>query len=162
MRKKKLFLLMLAFVATMAVQAQNEFSTLVIETKAGTTLELSLQKKPQVDVSNQEFIIRCGNEVTSYVHEAVRKFYFKPYDPTSIKLPVAEGIIRVVMLDQSKVVICGVSESAKVQLYTLHGQNVTAETSTSGNVLTISLDALTPGAYILNIDNKQSIKLLKR
>lgn len=162
MRKKNLFLLMFAFVATMAIQAQNEFSTLVIETKAGTTLELSLQKKPQVDVSNQEFIIRCGNEVTSYIHEAVRKFYFKPYDPTSIEAPVTEGTIRVVMLDPSKVVISGVGESAKVQLYTLNGQNVTAETSMSDNVLTVSLDALTPGTYILNIDNKQSIKLLKR
>ena len=46
--RKKTFFIMLTFIATMMVQAQNEYSTLVIETKAGTTMELSLQKKPRV------------------------------------------------------------------------------------------------------------------
>ncbi len=149
---------MLTFIATMMVQAQNEYSTLVIETKAGTTMELSLQKKPRV--------VHCDNNLMvgeiSYAYEEVRKFYFKPYDPTSIEAPIAEDTIRIAMLDQSKVLINGVGGADKVRLYTLDGRYVITESSMNGNVLSVSLDNLTPGTYILNIDDKQSFKLLKR
>lgn len=159
---RKLLLLMFAFAVTIMAQAKSEYSTLVVETKSGTKLEISLQNKPEVSINNKEFIIYSGDEVTSYIHEAVRKFYFKPYSATNIDAPVAKNTISIVMLDQSKVVISGVSEESKVRLYTLNGQALPVVSSTSDNVLTVSLDELTPGTYILNIDNKQTFKLLKR
>lgn len=159
--KKALLSLVLVFVA-MTTQAQNEYSKLVVETQGGTSLELSLSKKPQVQVTDKEFIIVCGNDVTSYVHEKVRKFYFKPYDPTGVEEVVAENVIRVTYLDQSKVTISGIADASKVRLYTLDGRNAAASTSANEQTITVSLDALTPGTYILNIDNKQTFKLLKR
>ena len=158
----KKLLLMFALAVTVTTQAQSDYSTLVVETKSGTTLELSLQKKPQVGIGINTFSIICGDEVTSYIHEEVRKFYFKPYSATSIDTPVAKNTIRIVMHNQSKVVIDGVSEQSKVRLYTLDGQALPVVSSTSDNQLTVSLDELTPGTYILNIDNKQTFKLLKR
>ena len=153
--------LVLVFVAV-TMQAQNEYSTLVVELHSGTKLQLSLQKKPEVKVSDKEFVILCGGDVTSYVHEKVRKFYFKPYDPTGVEEVVAENVIRVTYLDQSKVTISGIADASKVRLYTLDGRNAAASTSADEQTITVSLDALTPGTYILNIDNKQSFKLLKR
>lgn len=161
--RKVLLPLTLALTAMGTVQGQNEYSTLVVETKSGTTLEVSLQKSPNVFVSNKEFTIVCGDEVTGYVHDEVRKFYFKPYDSkTGIEVPVAANTIRIAWLDESKVIISGISEVGKVRLYTLDGRSVAADTSTSGEVTTISLDGLVPDTYILNIDDKQSFKLLKR
>ena len=58
--------------------------------------------------------------------------------------------------------INGVGGADKVRLYTLDGRYVITESSMNGNVLSVSLDNLTPGTYILNIDDKQSFKLLKR
>lgn len=153
--------LVLVFVAV-TMQAQNEYSTLVVELHSGTKLQLSLQKKPEVKVSDKEFVILCGGDVTSYVHEKVRKFYFKPYDPTGVEEVVAEDVIRVSYLDQSKVIISGITDASKVRLYTLDGRYVAASTSADEQTITVSLDALTPGTYILNIDNKQTFKLLKR
>ncbi len=162
MLKEKLLLLMFALAVTVTTQAQSDYSTLVVETKSGSTLELSLQKKPQVSINGTEFVITCGDEATSYIHEAVRKFYFKPYSATNIDTPVAENTIRIIMHNQSKVVVSGISKAEKVRLYTLDGRAVPVVSSTNDNVLTVSLDELTPGTYILNIDNKQTFKLLKR
>ncbi len=159
--RKLLLSLTLVFMAV-SMQAQNEYSTLVMELHGGAKLELSLQKKPQVQVTDKEFVIVCGNDVTSYVHAKVRKFYFKPYDPTGVEEVVAENVIRVSYLDQSKVIISGITDASKVRLYTLDGRYVAASTSADEQTITVSLDALTPGTYILNIDNKQSFKLLKR
>lgn len=158
----KKLLLMFALAVTVTTQAQSDYSTLVVETKSGTKLEISLQKKPEVSINDKEFIIYSGDQVTSYIHEAVRKFYFKPYSATNIDAPVAKNTIRIVMHNQSKVVIDGVGEQSKVRLYSLNGQALPVVSSTSNNVLTVSLDELTPGTYILNIDNKQTFKLLKR
>ena len=162
MLRKKLSLLILALVATMTTQANNDYSTLVVETKSGTTLELSLQKKPKVQISETEFIIYFDNKAEGYVHEEVRKFYFKPYNATNIEAPVEKNTIRVSMIDQTKVVISGVSESSKVRLFTMDGKAMKIEAAGNNDEITVSLDALAPGTYLLNIDNKQTFKLLKR
>ena len=160
--KKTILSLMLALAATVTVQAQNEYSTLVVETKSGKTLEVSLKQKPTVSVSDKEFTIACGDEVTGYVHDEVRKFYFKPYTPAGINEPVAGDVIRVLYLDQSKVVVSGIDKAKHVNLYTLDGRKVAARAEREEGNLTVSLDGLAPGTYILNIGNVQSFKLLKR
>ena len=159
---RKLLLLMFAFAVTVTAQTEKDYSTLVVETKSGTTLELSLQKRPYVGVGGTNFTITCGDDVTSYVHEKVRKFYFKAPASTDIDSPVAENTIRISMLDRSKVVVRGVKEPSKVRLYTLDGKSIATEISANDSEITVSLDALTPGTYILNIDNIQTFKLLKR
>ena len=153
---------MLTFWGISMVQAQNEYSTIVVETRSGTTLELSLRQKPEVIVSEKEFIISCGDNVTSYLHEEVRKFYFKPYTPTEIERTTNEQVIRIEYLDDSKIVISGITEAEKVCLYTLNGQNIDFQPINNGDRLTIPLSSLPSGTYILNIDNRQSFKILKR
>lgn len=160
--KKLLLSLMLSLAAIVTMEAQNEYSTLVVETKGGKTLEVSLKQKPSVSVSDKEFIITWGDKVTGYVHDEVSKFYFKPYDPACIDEPVAENVIRVLYLDPSKVVVSGVDNAKQVNLYTLDGRKVAARAEQEGTNLTVSLDGLAPGTYILNIGNVQSFKLLKR
>lgn len=144
------------------VNAQNEYSTIVVETRSGTTLELSLRQKPEVIVSEKEFIISCGDNITSYLHEEVRKFYFKPYTPTEIERTTKEQVIRIEYLDDSKIVISGTMGTEKVRLYTLNGQNINSQSINNGERLTISLSSLPSGTYILNIDNRQSFKILKQ
>ena len=160
--KKTILSLLLALVASVTMQAQNEYSTLVVKTKGGKTLELSLKEKPSVSINDNEFVISCGNEVTSYVHDEVLKFYIKPYEPAGIDAPVAEDVIRVVYLDQAKVVVSGIDKAKQVKLYTLDGRKVSVRAEREESTLTVSLDGLASGTYILNIGNVQSLKILKR
>jgi hypothetical protein len=54
-----------------------------------------------------------------------------------------------------------VDATDKVRLYTLDGRSVAASYQVDGAAITVSIEALEPGTYILNVDNKQSFKILK-
>lgn len=160
--KRTLLFFMMALAAKLGAWAQYEYSTLVVETKSGDTFEISLSKKPQVIFGVKELTFTCGEEVTGYVYDEVRKLHFKPYDPTGIAAVEEECVIRIECIDQSRVVISGVDSSDQVKLYALDGRSIAAVAETTDKVLTVSLNELTPGTYILNIGNKQSFKLLRR
>lgn len=154
---------MLILAAKMGAWAQSEYSTLVIETKSGDTFEMWLRWKPEVHFNATGMTFTCGEELTGYLYDEVSKFYFNLYDPvTAIAAPKADGIVRIICLDQSKVVISGIDELDAVRLYDLNGRSIVADTMADGNALTVSLDELAAGTYILNIGNKQSFKILKR
>ena len=162
--KKLLLFFTFALVTTLSTWAQHEYSTLVVETKSGDTFEIWLYEKPHVQFSNNKFTITCDKEATGYIYDEVRKFYFKYYDPaTGIDAPTSEGVIRIVHINQSEVTISGIAETDKIKLYTLDGRLIMAKTARhDDNSLTISLEGLPSGTYILNIGNKQSFKFLRR
>ena len=153
---------MLALVARLGVWAQYEYSTLVVETKSGDTYEISLRKRPQVKMGMNEITFTCGEETTGYIYDEVCKLHFKPYDPTGITSPTEDKVIRIVHVDQSQVVVAGVADADAVRLYALDGHRIMTAVSTTDGTLTVSLDGLAAGTYILNIGNKQSFKLLRR
>lgn len=160
--KRTLLFFMVALAARLGAWAQNEYCTLVIETKSGEAFEISLSKKPQVKMGLREITFTCGEEVTGYIYDEVRKMHFKPYDPTGIALPTEDKVIRIVHVDQSEVVVAGIADADEVRLYALDGRRIMASCTANDGMLTVSLEGLAPGTYILNIGNKQSLKLLKR
>ena len=159
--KKTLLSLMLAL-AAMTMQAQDEYSTLVVETMEGTKLEISLQKAPKVQMTDNAFIITCGEEIIGYTYGEVRKYYFKLSKYVSVEPVADERTIRVTFVDNATVVISGVDNPEVIRLYTLNGARVAPQVEVAEGVITVSLSALDAGFYILNIDNEQSFKLLKR
>ena len=159
--KKTLLSLMLAL-AAMTVQAQDEYSTLVVETMEGTKLEISLQKAPKVQMTDNAFIITCGEEIIGYTYGEVRKYYFKLSKYVNVEPVADERTIRVTFVDNATVVISGVDNPEVIRLYTLNGARVVPQVEVVEGVITVSLSALDAGFYILNIDNEQSFKLLKR
>ena len=159
--KKTLLSLMLAL-AAMTVQAQDEYSTLVVETMEGTKLEISLQKAPKVQMTDNAFIITCGEEIIGYTYGEVRKYYFKLSKYVSVEPVVEEHTVRITFVDNATVVISGVDNPEAISLYTLDGSRVAPQVEVAEGVITVSLSALDAGFYILNIDKKQSFKLLKR
>lgn len=159
--KKTLLSLMLAL-AAMTMQAQDEYSTLVVETMEGTKLEISLQKAPKVQMTDNAFIITCGEEIIGYTYGEVRKYYFKLSKYVSVEPVADERTIRVTFVDNATVVISGVDNPEVIRLYTLDGSRVAPQVEVAEGVITVSLSALDAGFYILNIDNEQSFKLLKR
>lgn len=162
MKKFTLFLL-LALATKLCAWAQCEYSTLVVETKSGEKFEFWLYEKPRVKVDSEKMTFTCGKEVTGYVLDEVSKMYFLPYDPTTgIETPVSEDVIRVVYVNQSEIVVSGVKEADAVRLYTLDGHCVSVVSAEADGTLTVSLETLEAGTYILNIGNKQSFKFLKR
>ena len=170
--RKTLLSLLLAFIA-IAVQANDEYSTLVIETMEGTKFEISLQKKPKVQLDGQEifslydigddkFVITCGKEITGYTYGEIRKFFFKLSGNLDVKPSADDRIIRVTFVDNTTVTISGIDNPEVIRLYTLDGSPATPRVEVNDAIVTVSLSTLDAGIYILNIDNKQTFKLMKR
>ena len=127
----------------------------MIETTEGAKLEISLQQKPKVKMTEEKLTIICGEEIVGYTYGEVRKFYFiVPQSDVDVTAPVAEETIRIEYRNYTAT-IYGVDNPANIQLYALGGKRITA-------AITVSLSSLAPGIYILDIDGKQSFKLLKR
>ena len=118
--RKTLLSLLLAFIA-IAVQANDEYSTLVIETMEGTKFEISLQKKPKVQLTDDKFIITCGKEITGYTYGEMRKFFFKLSGNLEVKPSADDRIIRVTFVDNTTVTISGIDNPEVIRLYTLDG-----------------------------------------
>ena len=159
--RKTLLSLLLAFIA-IAVQANDEYSTLVIETMEGTKFEISLQKKPKVQLTDDKFIITCGKEITGYTYGEIRKFFFKLSGNLEVKPSADDRIIRVTFVDNTTVTISGIDNPEVIRLYTLDGSPAKPRVEVNDAIVTVSLSTLDAGIYILNIDNKQTFKLLKR
>ena len=159
--RKTLLSLLLAFIA-IAVQANDEYSTLVIETMEGTKFEISLQKKPKVQLTDDKFIITCGKEITGYTYGEMRKFFFKLSGNLEVKPSADDRIIRVTFVDNTTVTISGIDNPEVIRLYTLDGSPAKPRVEVNDAIVTVSLSTLDAGIYILNIDNKQTFKLLKR
>ena len=162
MMKRILLLFMVAFFARLCTWAQGGYSTLVVETKSGDKFEISLQKRPLVHVGRDEISFTCGEEVTGYLYDEVSKVYFKPYDATGIAMPTSDNVIRIVHVNQSEVVVVGINDVDDIRLHALDGRSIMVEPVVTDGILTLSLENLLPGTYILNIGNKQSFKLLRR
>ena len=159
--RKTLLSLLLAFIA-IAVQANDEYSTLVIETMEGTKFEISLQKKPKVQLTDDKFIITCGKEITGYTYGEIRKFFFKLSGNLEVNPSADDRIIRVTFVDNTTVTISGIDNPEVIRLYTLDGSPAKPRVEVNDAIVTVSLSTLDAGIYILNIDNKQTFKLLKR
>ena len=159
--RKTLLSLLLAFIA-IAVQANDEYSTLVIETMEGTKFEISLQKKPKVQLTDDKFIITCGKEITGYTYGEIRKFFFKLSENLEVKPSADDRIIRVTFVDNTTVTISGIDNPEVIRLYILDGSPAKPRVEVNDAIVTVSLSTLDAGIYILNIDNKQTFKLLKR
>ena len=102
------------------------------------------------------------NTVPLRLMDFIRKFYFiTPNNGVGIAVPTDERVIRIEYRDYTAT-IHGVDNPANIQLYALGGKRIAAATSSDGTAVTVSLSSLAPGIYILDIDGKQSFKLLKR
>ena len=160
--RKTLISLLLMWSASLALHAQDEYSTLVVEMTEGTKLEISLEKKPEVKMTDKELVITCDEEITGYTYGQVSKFYFvTPAREVDVTMPLAENVIRIEYVGHTAT-IYGVDDASSISLHTLDGKRIDTATHSNDTAITVSLSSLAPGIYILNIDGKQSFKLLKR
>ena len=112
----------------------------------------------KIDLDNPAKKVKPQEEKPQPKKEVVvEKVIEKPIETA----PVAEETIRIEYRNYTAT-IYGVDNPANIQLYALGGKRITAATHGDGSAITVSLSSLAPGIYILDIDGKQSFKLLKR
>ena len=134
---KRLFLLMAVVCATLVTQAQGQ--SLFITFNDGSKAEFAMADNPAISMADGIMTVEAGSNTLTYELWRVKQFTFA----------TSTGIRNISVSDIHV-------NSDSVRIYTLDGKAVNMPAS-QGEV---SLDALAPGLYIINI-NGNTLKFMK-
>lgn len=167
--KKKLLCLLAICSMSMAAWAQEMTYVLVISQKDGTTTTFTLDQNPVIKFVGDDIQIYTdesykGGEVTYFsCHlDELNISHYAENDVTAIEDAKADKAgVKVSYTDGQNVVVSGLAETDKLSLYALDGRKV-EDFASEGGQANISLAKLPAGVYVVNINSKQSFKIMKR
>lgn len=128
---------------------------LVVELKDGGTVTYVLNDEPVVTFQDTRVCVRSQKAEAAYERASVARFFFQDAatDVENIK-----GNLRIEYLSD-QVVIYGTSDA---KVYDTAGRLLAPQITTSDESVTISLESLTEGMYIISIPNHPSVKIKKQ
>jgi hypothetical protein len=156
MKRKILFLALLLLGAAMAVQAQ-EFTTLVVLMKDGSTTKVQLSEEPKATFSGSNLNIATTSTTLQFDRTKVQRFSY-----------VNEGGVKGVKADAKStftkkgdlLIFQGLKSGSKVSIYGIDGR-LMKEASASGSY-EMSLSELSAGVYIVNVNGTATKITIRR
>ena len=92
----------------------------------------------------------------------IKKYYFIEEDATAINdAKTDKQEVKVTYIDGQNVVISGLANTDKPALYSIDGRKI-SNIPSDGAQARICLSELSDGVYVVNINSKQSFKIVKR
>lgn len=160
---KKLLFAFLLFCLPALMSAQKG-KTLSVIMNDGTSVYFLLAEQPYVTfVDDAVRIVSSTNEAT-IKRSLVNKFEFVDEIPTSIE-DVEEVEDKVAAdrfeLSDNAIRFEGLSPGCAVRLYSIKGEMLMLDNAGNNGALTLSLEALPSGVYLVNY-NETTIKFIKR
>lgn len=168
--KKKLLSLLVLCSMSMAAWAQEMTYVLVVELKDGNATKFSLLNQPTISAEGNEIRITTDdsfkeNGDISYFAcpiNNIKKYYFIEEDATAINdAKTDKQEVKVTYIDGQNVVISGLANTDKPALYSIDGRKI-SNIPSDGAQARICLSELSDGVYVVNINSKQSFKIMKR
>lgn len=161
----KHILLSLLLLSNVTSFAQEKWkSALVIDFNDGKSVTVQLSDKPELTYDEKNLTVNVSSSTFSadYKQSEIKHLHFienNPGNTEAIEESVASSmIIRV--LDGNKVELIGVDSDCVLGVYSIDGRRVNAGLEKNANAIVIDLGAQTKGAYIVNMKNKQSFKVI--
>lgn len=159
--KRILFLLYICC-CCLSVSAADTNTILRVELKDGTNNDYMLAERPRISFEGDKVVFLCKSISTSYVRENIQNFVFLEDNNTGIQ-ELRAGDTRIsYSIEAEKVTIEGIAENEIINIYSISGQQCQPPVNYSSNQAEILLTPLPNGYYIINIGNKQSIKIIKK
>ena len=144
------------------IEAADVNTILRVELKDGTNNDYLLAARPQISFEGNKVVFLCKSISTSYNRENVRNFVFLDDSGTGIQ-ELKTGDTRFsYSVETRQVTIEGDLSSEDIKVYSVSGLQYHPELNYTSNQVKISLASLPHGFYIINIGNKQSIKIIKK
>ncbi len=162
---KRILSLLLMCVLTLSAWSQDmQGHVLLMELKDGAVHRFVLLHKPVLTHVDSRIVQINSDVITaSYAIEDIKKYRFEVQDLTAID-DVLEETERftVVYTDGETVRIGGVSDSDAISVYSVDGRKVSADVSRDGSQAAVSLVSLPHGVYVVNVNGKQSFKVVRK
>ncbi len=158
-------LMMLAPSAVRAADGDKVVDMLVLRMTDESTKLFALSEQPVITLGEGKFTVTSGSIATDYDQQEVAEYYFEKVDSATADsvTAVAQPALRQFALsytDNSTVSVTG-TKAKTVRLYTQGGQLVATKPTVDG-AATLSLAALRPGLYLLQLENEHTFKLIKK
>ena len=139
--------------------------TLVVKLNDGSEEKYVLKERPEAWMQGTRLRIESTTMSTAYERTDIEKFYFldKDGNPSGIKaVAEAETSLTVRQLSNGRLQVSGLADDDAVRVFDLSGRLLTTVKSDGSNSLSIDLSQQPKGVYIININNKRTIKLQVR
>lgn len=127
---------------------------LVVELKEGGMVTYVLSDEPVVTFLDSKVCVKSQKAEAGYERASVARFYFQD---ASTEVEIIKGNLRIEYLTD-QVVIYGTTEA---KVYDTAGRQLAPEITKSDDAITISLESLPEGMYIISIPNHPSVKIQK-
>ncbi|MDE7455675.1 MAG: T9SS type A sorting domain-containing protein [Prevotella sp.] len=159
--KRILFLLYICC-CCLSISAADTHTILRVELKDGTSNDYVLADRPRISFEGDKVVFLCKSISTSYTRENIQNFVFLEDSNTGFQ-ELKAGDTRIsYSIEAGKVTIEGITENENLNIYSISGQQCQPSVNYSSNRAEILLTPLPNGYYIINIGNKQSIKIIKK
>ncbi len=156
-----IFLLLVCF-HCLGIHAIDFEKFLRVELKNGTYNDYIISDRPEVSFEGKIVTFSCKTISTSYDRDNLKNFYFLDNKETEI-ININAGNTRFrYFFEEGVIIIEGITEHEDIKVYSINGLQCQVEILYSLNKAKIVLSQLLSDYYIINIGNKQSIKIIKK
>ena len=156
---KKLFLFF-TFVYCLSVSAIENKTILRVELKDGNTNEYVIADRPSISFEEDKVVFVCKKLSTAYAKSEIDKFIFVD-ESTGIK-ELESGNTRIdYRVEKEQFIVEGMMGKKQIRVYSINGQEQLVSVNYLDGRMEVTLSSLPTGYYIINISNKQTIKILK-
>lgn len=166
---KRLIYFLLLCSMSMTIWAQDMTNVLIVELRDGNAAKFSLLNKPKISIEDMQIVVQFMNADGEYNDksftcsiEQFRKYYFIEEVATGIEdVKENDSKIGITYNDNQSVTISGLNGTDKLHLYSIDGRKI-ADIRPNDTQANISITELPAGIYVVNINSKQSFKIVKR
>lgn len=158
MKKLLLSLLLFAFSALTFAQKKDVLSILM---KDGTSVYFLLEEKPLITFENSDVKVVSSTDEAVLERAQVDRFEFVDEVPTAIEELEEEIAREKFEMTRNAIHLSGLAPGCKVQLFSISGQSILATAANENGAVTISIDSLPAGIYLVNY-NEITIKFIKQ
>lgn len=161
--KKRLLHLLIPLFASTSDSAADEQHSLIISFHEGDSVGVILADKPQATFIGDSLHVESANCSTTYLRSDISGFHFGWYDPTFTSIGTSpKNMVQIVYTDNTKVLVHGIENPSYIGVYTLDGHRMAAPVTFESDGVAIHLTTCPAGVYIIQINNKQTIKITRR
>lgn len=161
--KKRLLLLLIPLLALPSAMRADEQHSLIISFHEGDSVAIVLAHKPCATFINDSLRVETTSFSATYLRSAIADFRFGWYDPTATDINgVEEDMVRIVYTDEDRVEILGIDPTLPIAVYGINGRRMETYATWHSNGITIDLTAYPVDIYLININNTQTFKIIKK
>lgn len=136
----------------------------VVAFRDGGFIQYTFDERPNVSFDENNVIISTSDASALYPFSSVKEIYFDQINSGNSIADMPEDLNTIVFNYSNKnaVVISGMEHGDIVSVYAINGILLGRQKGNENGHAEINLADLPSGVYIINVNNKQSIKIQKK